>query len=435
MKFVLSKFRSDVCRRTLALFFIVYVVTDIHNVSAEMYKWIDEQGIVHYSDHDPKDKARSKSTITPTESRAQIAEQQSNQSTAIAHPSHQLSRHILIPEIRYAWRTSSGSAETLKLGVYYIGTPCSLRGAIKSPGVYTSHPAFFPTGFRLAHSIQEQVKDLGYSTSVVTKHDLVDRLLKTNGVELNGEITAIDLKVCAPLKQSTYYLDARKIRAERFNKNRVELSIHWQLRHGRNREILFESDTDGYFDHWNTTAAVSTTLTKAVGNAVAKLFSDQRLIAFLAEIPESNDDSTEQNLFSRLLPFLNRDKPQHNEQSKSESNAFLMRNKLTTVLGEISPVKMLMKDYYRHNNNWPYNKSFLGIKDSSFENHQLISDLEVKFDGTIQIELKADVFGRDRVLKLIPDKATFDEKQLFNLRWDCFSNLPPDFLPQSCQAI
>lgn len=413
---------------------------------ADMFKWVDDKGNVHYSDKQPESKAHNSRKITSEEPPGQIANRKANQKTAIALSHGNLSRHILIPEIQYSWKKPSSSQVGAKLGAYFVGQLCSPRGPIRNPEVYASHPSFFPGKLSLARSVNKVVKSLGYDSAAVLSQDLSTRLDPDTGVVINAEIDSIDIQTCAPLNNSRRYLDARDIGAYSFKKNRVKVSIRWQLKRGNDGEILIETQSDGYFDEWKSKNSVAATINKAVENATTSLMANELLVAQLsltsAEYADmtrgktrpGQEAQTPQNPLTNFIPFLRTGKGTNSIHRKIQANTIL-QSQLASVLAEISSVKVMLVQQYMQEGQWPLNKEAIGLNSSMFASHKQIADLKVRYDGSIHVDLRQDIFGDNKILQLTPNMDAYENGQSMNINWTCISNLDTAVLPKSCEAI
>lgn len=434
-----SKYRSV----TVAGFLLIGL--NIQISYAEMFKWVDEQGNIHYSDKQPESDTHDSEKIASEEPPEQIANRKANLKTAIALPHGKLSHKILIPEIHYRWNRSSTSPTPLKLGAYFAGRLCSPRGPIKSPDIYATHPSFLPGGLSLSRAVNRVIKELGFDSSIVLNQNKLLRRLGDDVLELRGEIELIDIQACAALKNSLSYIDAREINAFNFKKNRVKLSVSWQLYQGKNRKLIFEARSEGYFDARRSKNSVPTTVSKAVDNATTNLFANEQLVSLLSissgasrmtaeETSKPEDDQSWMAPLNQFFPFLQNDGDANSIQRKVYANTIL-QSQVASVLAEVNSVKVMMIQMYMQDQKWPLSKDEIGLSDAMFTTHKLIDDLKIGYDGSIRVELKAKVFGNNKTLHLTPDTDAFENGQSMNINWTCLSNLDAAVLPGVCKAI
>ncbi|MCP3690211.1 MAG: DUF4124 domain-containing protein, partial [Gammaproteobacteria bacterium] len=82
--------------------------------SAELYKWIDESGKVHYSDKAPD--TVEKQVITSVGNPATKAYKGVNAKAPIIRPYETKSRTILISDVSYRWRKQAEINKVRKIG-------------------------------------------------------------------------------------------------------------------------------------------------------------------------------------------------------------------------------------------------------------------------------------------------------------------------------
>jgi hypothetical protein len=404
------------------------------NVHAELYKWVDEQGTVHYSDEDPKKNVKSKTTIDPEATRHQKAEQRANAKTAILLPNQKNSRYIVLSNVDYQWKQPKHSSKKTKLGAYFIGQHCSPRGPIESPAVYPVHGNFFPSEFSLALSMNNFIARLGYRGGIATRQDIGNRLRRSSGVYLKAEIIDLELEVCAPVRDSKRYLDPHKLRARKFTKNRAKLSVRWKMFQDLAQAPIFDRISNGYVDNWSARSGVNATLKQAFENAAVNLFADQGFVAQLLV------DGEPQQPAPRSFASNTGTQPGLTGSSGGSitnklGSDMMFKARLAQVMGEVSSVKVYMMEHYMSEGSWPLTKEEIGLSDSMFDRHPYISGLTVKYDGSINVELNSIEFGTNRILKLVPDTEAYRNHRSLGMEWKCFCNLPRHLLPGSCESI
>ena len=257
------------------LVLIILTLTSVDSL-AELFKWVDENGKIHYSDKNPGQEIDSK-VIPSAEDVNQLPT--SAALKPIIRPYEKTSRKLHLLDTRYLWKKESEVNKTSKIGVYHTGKGCTSRGAIYTPDVFVHHRTLFPDESKLANRINKIIKGLDYESERTEKYRLLGRLKKTGGLSLHAEIIAMDINTCAPgIRKSERLGPIEKISARRFTKNRVRLQVNWQLRTNRDQDIIYEAVTPGSFNGWNQSSSSNTAIGNALESAVLTLFSDQNFI-------------------------------------------------------------------------------------------------------------------------------------------------------------
>lgn len=162
---------------------------------AELFKWTDKNGKVHYSDKEPQTDVKARTV--PLKPFSSNDSGSSSSANAIIRPYNKSSRKLLIVDTLYSWKNSDGAQQKRKIGTYHVGKGCTSRGSIKIPDVYLSHNSFIPTEIQVAIRIQKVIKSLDYDSERVDKFKLLEQLKKTGGLSLHSEIVEMDLNSCA----------------------------------------------------------------------------------------------------------------------------------------------------------------------------------------------------------------------------------------------
>ncbi len=247
------------------------------NSYAELYKWVDESGKTHYSDKAPKKEVK-KEVLSIEEN---IADTSSNNvsSKVIIRPYEKTSRKLHLLDTVYRWKKETEIEKVTKLGIYNTGKGCTSRGAIKTPDVFIYHKDFLPEESQLAHRISKIINGLDYEATVNKKYDLIKELNKSGGLSLHSEISDINIVTCAPnLYKSERLLPVSKISSGKFTKNRVTMSVHWQLKTSRDQKVLYETTTNGSFNGWHKSSSSRSAIESAMESAALELFSDKQFI-------------------------------------------------------------------------------------------------------------------------------------------------------------
>jgi len=287
---ILSQFRlivNHMSRTSLSarLALIVFALASF-NGQAQLYKWVDDNGKIHYSDKEPGEAANSK-VIPQSHSAGSQYQQAAATAKPIIRPYEKTARKLHLLDTRYLWKSESHINKTTKIGVFYTGKGCISRGAMTTPDIFVFHKSLFPTESDLTYRINKIINGLDYESERTEKYRLLARLKKTGGLSLHAEIVDMDFNACAPgIRKSQRIKKLADISAHRFNKNRVRLQVNWQLRTDRDQEVIYEASTLGNFNGWSQSTSAKTAIGNALESAVLTLFSDQ---AFIAKILVEED--------------------------------------------------------------------------------------------------------------------------------------------------
>jgi len=164
---------------------------------AQLYKWVDEKGKIHYSDKEPGEETSTK--VIPRDQNSGGQYQQASTTTArpVIRPYEKTARKLHLLDIRYLWKSESHVNETTKIGVYHTGKACTSRGAMNTPDIFVYHKSLFPSEADLTYRINKIINGLDYDSERTEKYRLLGRLKKTGGLSLHAEIVAMDFRMQA----------------------------------------------------------------------------------------------------------------------------------------------------------------------------------------------------------------------------------------------
>lgn len=278
-------------RRKFPGSFLVLVVFSLLSFAspAQLFKWVDENGKIHYSDKNPGDEIDSKVVTSNDKSGGQDQQTTAAALKPIIRPYEKISRKLHLLDTRYLWKKESEVNRTSKVGVYHSGKGCVSRGAINTPDVFIHHRSLFPAESKLTNRTSKIISGMDYEAERTEKYRLLGRLKKTGGLSLHAEIISMDFNTCAPaLHKSERAGPIDKISVNRFTKNRVKLEVNWQLRTNRDQDVIYEAITPGSYNGWNQSSSPQTAITNAMESAVLTLFSDRDFIDKIL-VEEDND--------------------------------------------------------------------------------------------------------------------------------------------------
>lgn len=271
---IMTKFK-----KTLYLVLLVLFITP--PVNADLFKWVDEDGKIHYSDSAPGDQV--KADIIPLEKESGPQSeffQQSSAKKAIIRPYEKTARKLHLLDTLYMWKRESEIETTSKIGAYHAGKGCTSRGAMTMPDVFIHQKNLFPRESDLVNRIRKVVNGLDYDSERTKKYDLIRRLKKSGGLSLHSEVIEMDFNTCAPnLRKSERLGPITEVSTGRFRKHRIKLKILWTLKSNRDQNIVYETITEGRYNGWHKESSSTEAILGATESATLMLYTDKEFIA------------------------------------------------------------------------------------------------------------------------------------------------------------
>ncbi len=381
------------------------------NLSAEqkLYKWIDKDGKVHYSDKPPKQTLDYQSeTLAGINSVRQV-----NQLNAV-YASNKLN-HVFYWLLLKPSILSEALTSQYQVGWYHFGHDCVSPTALKTENILKDsiHHGFFPSATQLSNNISQAFYNLGYSVKSTRMNSLKHDTQADRSWVLEAQIVDLDLRVCEknlPSRkkiQSGY--DPLTFSAYGFKSQQVYLKVHWRLINYRQEQIAFDGFSEASINDWTDNKRVSDTLINGMEQAVKQLSADakfQQALSIIKPAPSS----------SSIMPKPSLEKTESNDSSFSFAH-FSQRAKLAKVMTFSSTLKVYVLEHYMSQGEWPQNAMLMkwGM-DQEVLNDALIEQIQLDSDGAINLFLDSATFGSKTQLRLIPkDKGA-------TVLWRCETN-------------
>lgn len=245
---------------------------------AQMYKWVDENGKIHFSDKKP---TAHEATAQPLSSSAdQTADQDfmiPRDRTPIVRPFESAARSLYIADMAYAWKLDTLNRSKYDAGSYHVDATCISRGSMTLPDAYLNHKSFFPDESRLSRQAERIIDGLDFSANTIDRDQLIAKIREAGAVGLKPLITSMNIRACAPRRYGDdKKKPGNKLDARRYSRAYVDVQIEWTLVDGRQNE-LFKTTTTGSTHGW-INSNVSAAFTEAVENSTRNLMSQQALV-------------------------------------------------------------------------------------------------------------------------------------------------------------
>jgi len=249
---------------------------------------------------------------------------------------------------------------------------------------------------------------------------------KLGGYSLHAEFVDLRFDSCAPDLNEDVVFSSRKLSASQFKRHRAIVTVNWKLVGANNNDILFQKVTEGLADSWLVNSKGNRILSMAIENATTQLFASQEFVANLVL-----DSEEEKGFFNNLFSFMNKDDEADSGAEQSPANRYVLQAHAAQAFSEINTLKIGSVQHFMMEGDWPDSLSAMGFSETSFNNSETISYVNLQPDGSMVVELK-ELFGDDKVITLSPE---IDDGSMSMNRWHCSSNLAQGYLPQNCEGI
>lgn len=410
----------------IALLFVfgLFFTTQVY---AEIYKWTDAQGKVHYSDKKIADSAQAQNLNLGTMPAAKAVDTLNAKRYQNTRPSLYLLRSELALEQLTALRTPSNFA------YFYFGGDCVSPTAVNYVEYVKRYKKSLPNSSDLYRDEGRLFDQYNFRTQNA-RHALNNpqRSLDEEGnPPLKLQVDIIDMRINActqRLQKAIISGNLDKISGYNFEKANVWLQLRITISNSTDDIVLLNTITegsanevDGYQGNISrlTTAAYEQAITNLIANhKFAELLTPKSKIQKI-NIPEtkSSTPTASSGLMNRLA-----DKFQLNSVKKS---------KLAQALALVSPIRINIIHYYADTGKWPNNFSDIDLNSNEIQQKDLIDNAELRLGGVLHLRLSASTFGENEVLQLIPKPIMGGQ----SINWECRTSLDKALWVGDCMGL
>lgn len=389
---------------------------------AQVYKWTDAQGKVHYSDKKIGDSAKAQNLDLGT----MPAVKQVNTQEAKRYQNTRPSLYLLRSEMALDRLTTLRSPA--KFAYFYFGGDCI------SPTVASYEE--FTTRFKNSlPDADDLYRDEGLvfnkynfrNNSAEYAIDNIKRVTDEEGnLPLKLHVSIIDMRInsCAPRQEQVDYSNKGRFGIGSFEKSNVWLQLQATISTVDDDIVLLNIIIEGSADKVDGHSGnIAHLVTAAYEQAITNLIANDKFVELLT--PKSKTQKV--NVTQTATPaqasggILTRiaDKMQFNAVKKS---------KVAEALSLTNPVRFSIVQYYADKGKWPSSFSDIEINGSDLHQQGLIDNAEIRLGGVLHLRLDKSTFGENEILQLIPKQTMGGQ----NIDWECRTSLDKAYWVGEC---
>jgi len=368
--------RNIALRACLGLMLILSAVF----VRAEIYTWTDELGQVHFSDQ----KDAGKSNVKQVEVAAiGLPRFPYTRYQPLPVKPGQSARSLELAPLRY------NLPQNHKLGYYYHGKDCVSPQLMVWGEWREQYPQGLPKDAKVIATLWQSLKQLGYQgTEQTVLGGSKKVLIVPEVVELEVNACVTEVKVGA---NPDYH-------AWSFNQANARVKVNWQLYSGDQEEMLLSQITLGVSGDVASNLMMADAVRSSIEESLNNLLSQPQVAERLVEGAEKP------GLLQQLSALL---------QRKSAGNA-----RLAQVMAAITPLKVVLLEYYQMEGRWPRSFREVGIDPDSLHQSGIIKGIELEPNGSLWVDISPG-FSQGDYLRFFAQPAMGG----MAINWKCASSL------------
>ncbi|MEE4249082.1 MAG: DUF4124 domain-containing protein, partial [Alcanivoracaceae bacterium] len=260
--------------------------------TAEIYKWTDENGKVHFSDKVKHGDAEALAK-EDKENEADFETEQKADRLPLIRPYTSPARKVYLSSVNYQWKNDAAQGKSAEIGILKTRSSCHKIGSITVPEYYVSHPDFFPSEDAMAGIVSQAIRSLDYNSSQVSASSIIKKARDDGALHLQPTISRLYIDACAPNSRAMRVSDTS---AGSYSRVTAKLEITWTLTDALTSQPVWTGTTSGSADSGGARRGVYAVLGDAIKSATLTLMSDPEFVGHLvigSTIGTSMDFSSE----------------------------------------------------------------------------------------------------------------------------------------------
>lgn len=377
---------------------------------SQFYKWVDEDGKVHYSDKKPAADAVEMNVDHAVMPRPKLI----GDVKPIYYDGKDPARWVVMTQPIYS--PDQSSRQKYKVAHFYFGGDCATPTSISWPQLEDQYPEVIPQNNRYFKQIPDAFYDNGYQLAIVENQEIQRQLGATRGHRLVATIVDMKLDACVKkVKGHQHSQNLNDFNTRAFMTAQNWIQIEWMLYDNETQELIYENTTEGVsraFEEQRN--AIPVAMRESLSSAAKQLLSDSNFTALLQ--PPSSSGYTN----SRKPATLVAAPKQSNIDAVDDrfSERYKQRTQFVGILTIANYLRVAATEHYALDGKWVTDISDIGLQLSELYSEDQVRSISLRRDGTIELDV-SPTFGRNTTIWLIPT----DGKRRASITWQCQTNV------------
>ncbi len=397
---------------------------------AQIYKWTDEKGQIHFSDSKPEQATENKSFIA-------LEDEKPTEMTVLnARDPSRAARPLLIAPPILPWSEyASGfiqAKQKKNIGLYHFGESCVSPTAMILPDALERHAGLFLSEPAIAGLVIEALRKKDYRGYWRPTKSGPTRQQFEDGLTIDMNVSSIKYQVCNKSSVHSYRtMSLDKFSSGSFSTKKVNMTVTWTVSNLKG-DLLGKFTSSVKQISWQKDRSATQPFEWAIERALADLFSKKEFRSLLQdgyETPATNVQATD-----------NSDSVSSLIEKSSEAYASLISKfasltgfgnqaELSELLIIFQQIKTSSTQYYLDKGQWPDSLARIGIPaDDYAASSDALKQIYTGADGAITMEV-SESFGKNSMLEFRPNTSNNSI-----ISWHCTSNISARDLPSSLEC-
>ncbi|GAB1267517.1 hypothetical protein NBRC116493_07700 [Aurantivibrio infirmus] len=370
---------------------------------SQVYKWIDDDGKVHYSDKKPAEDAIDMNITQDV----MPAPKEITKASPIYYSGDNSARWVLIDTLDYAPIEQNGKP---KIALFYFGGDCALPTSIYWEELERYYPEVIPKGTRYFNRISSAFYGNGYQIAATETEKMNRQLIASQAHRLEAQIVDMKLEACAiKLRYNQHAQNLNEFTSRDFKIAQNWMKINWRLYDNASDKLIYENTSEGAAkSNEKNRGAIPYAIRDSLHEATLQLLSDPNFVALLKS-PVSNRVTT---------PPPPQPKSTLEKIRDTFTGKYKDRTRFVNILTGTSYLKAAATEHYANDGQWATSLTDLKLEVSDLFSADQVRSITLRFDGTIDLDV-SPAFGSNTAIWLIPDEKNNGAL----ISWRCQTNV------------
>lgn len=388
---------------------------------SQFYKWVDENGKVHYSDKKPATDAVKMNVDRSVIPKPKII----GSANPVYYDENIPARWVIMEHLKYA--PQDNSERKKKIAHFYFGADCTTPTSIHWQQLSEQYPEAMPKNNRYFQQITNTFYDSGYQIAVVENHEIERQLESTQGHRLVAHIIDMNLESCVQkMKNSQRSQNLNDFNINSFRTAQNWIQINWMLYDHDTKELIYENGTEGVSKIIkDQSSAIPAAVRESLRSATKHLLSDEKFVALLQSPP-----SQKTRIQNPAPPPSQGNRSSLDTVTDRFSEKYKKRAEFVEILTIANYLRIAAMEYYVHDNKWATDISDINLQLSELYSEDQVRSIKLRSDGTIELDVSPS-FGRNTTIWLIPS----DSNRRISITWQCQTNVETGNNVGSCKSF
>lgn len=402
-----------------------YCVFTTAHVSAQVYKWTDAQGKVHYSDKKIADSAQAQDLNLGTMPSAKAVE-----TLAPKHYSGTVpALYFLLNEPNI--EDSRTILTRPKFAYFYFGGDCVSPTTSTYNEFITRYRHVIPKAYELFAEVGALLRKYHYR-SFNNRH-IAHKIDEHGNTPLQLTIAIEDMRInaCAPnLRDPTEAGTLDNFNVNAFDKVNAWFQIRWTISTLDNELILHTGTAEGAADDIEgLTSNIKLLAIAAFKQAVTNMMAAPEFMHFATPGPKAKKPAP---METANTPTPSEEEPGllGNIAEKFQLSS-IKKSNAAKALTMVNPLRIMITQYYAETGEWPPSFAAMNIDPKELREPKVISEVELRLGGVLHIRLAASAFGENEIMQLIPREAMGGS----SMEWTCRTSLDKAYWVGDCTGL